>query len=637
MPTIFNLTLLVILLVGFPRASHAVHSHSSRQDISGGGSDHNWHRLEEKTDPTAKSRGDIKLEVGLRARDGPTALGGNDVPSELSISPGNTQQLVYPNNLRQQSPNPQGSGLPWDGSHTMKSSKARDDLKKRDIIMERQGDTMIYISINTCQQPVWNGSATQATAPPQLTLYVASQVSNKEPGPQSANGTQVILPLSEGFANFSIAATDDWHMAVSAPTLPHGFSGAWSYELAVSRTDFYHSVETSPNQLLFLVDTDDNSALLVTDNLTETGADSENYKKWMDLRTPFIMFASKQDQTKYMGVQNSYCGWSWAKQIAADQADPDGSKTRIQMGMVTRGLGNRPKEQFYVTELSSSTSYVGALAMPGNSTKAGSGIVGGGGTVWPPVFWTTKADGNCALLFNLTFCSEVAYAVPSNPSKYDIDGMRKLFDNYTSTSYQAFNYSLQQVPCNTSSDARYSLAKNCDDCAAAYKEWLCAVSIPRCEDFTNPAIHLQPRNVGQKFVNGSSLSLDFLGQQYLPMSKAPTSEGSPRDQGTYLDSLATNSSRNPLIDEQIMPGPYKEVLPCEDLCYSLMQSCASSLGFACPLPGRGLEVSYGRRSSDGSLTCSYLGAVYDINAGHARSVPTVLVVTVALLIAVGVM
>ena len=72
-----------------------------------------------------------------------------------------------------------------------------------------------------------------------------------------------------------------------------------------------------------------------------------------------------------------------------------------------------------------------------------------------------------------------------------------------------------------------------------------------------------------------------------------------------------------MIDEVIQPGPYKEVLPCEDLCYSLMQSCPASIQFGCPYPGRGLEVSYGKRSASG-LTCSYLGAVYYLNGAEGR-------------------
>lgn len=48
-----------------------------------------------------------------------------------------------------------------------------------------------------------------------------------------------------------------------------------------------------------------------------------------------------------------------------------------------------------------------------------------------------------------------------------------------------------------------------------------------------------------------------------------------------------------MIDQKIKPGPWKEVLPCEDLCYQLVQSCPAALGFACPI-GERLVSSYGK-------------------------------------------
>jgi calcium channel MID1 len=238
--------------------------------------------------------------------------------------------------------------------------------------------------------------------------------------------------------------------------------------------------------------------------------------------------------------------------------------------------------------------------------------------------FTTKSDNNCALLYNLTFCDEVAYAVPSTPdfvSNYT--RFQHFYDNYTRTYYHHFNYSLQQIPCTTTSDAQYSLAKNCADCARAYKEWLCAVSIPRCEDFSADASYLQTRNVGQAFYNGTTLPDTYLHTPYTPMLKAPTLEGTVAFSQTYLSSIATNSSRNRQIDAIIAPGPYKEVLPCEDLCYSLVQSCPAALGFGCPFPGRGLEAGYGTRhgNGNGTLTCSYLGAyVYTGSASRVFEV-----------------
>ena len=64
-----------------------------------------------------------------------------------------------------------------------------------------------------------------------------------------------------------------------------------------------------------------------------------------------------------------------------------------------------------------------------------------------------------------------------------------------------------------------------------------------------------------------------------------------------------------MIDTVIQPGPYKELLPCKDMCYNLTQSCPAALQFACPLEGHGLEWSYGSPNlsnlrPDGDITCN---------------------------------
>jgi len=225
----------------------------------------------------------------------------------------------------------------------------------------------------------------------------------------------------------------------------------------------------------------------------------------------------------------------------------------------------------------------------------------------------SMSDGNCALLFNLSFCAEVAYAVPSNPNTFpSIEDLSSFYDEYAQGLFQNFSYSLQLIPCNTTSSAQYSLARNCQDCSNAYKEWLCAVTIPRCDDFSNTTnIWTKPRNVGQPFFqNHSMLPESYLQQPFSPMPSAPG--GSVAFEQTYGSTFASNRSRVGRIDDAIKPGPYRELLPCEDLCYSLMQSCPAALGFSCPLPGRGLEASYNPRVSS-NLTCSYLGAYYSVN------------------------
>jgi calcium channel MID1 len=121
--------------------------------------------------------------------------------------------------------------------------------------------------------------------------------------------------------------------------------------------------------------------------------------------------------------------------------------------------------------------------------------------------------------------------------------------------------------------------------------------------------------------------------------------GQPFLNGSFLDnatityantSMAINGSRNPLIDQNVVPGPYKEVLPCDDLCFNLMRSCPASMQFQCPMPGAiGFNSSYGTKPLKGgdqngritNITCNYPGVAYYLAAG-GRTVPSLMFVIV---------
>ena len=179
------------------------------------------------------------------------------------------------------------------------------------------------------------------------------------------------------------------------------------------------------------------------------------------------------------------------------------------------------------------------------------------------------------------------------------------YDNYTSQNFNYFAYSLEQIPCNTTAEAQYSLATNCSNCYDAYKQWLCAVTIPRCMDFSSTESYLQARNVNQSFIDGRPF---------------------PADDPTFSEAnksvMYLNSSRVPRIDEIIKPGPYKELLPCIGLCYGLVQNCPAALGFACPLAGKGQNYSYGYVTDNG-LTCNIPGAIWGVNRASGYGSSTV--------------
>lgn len=227
---------------------------------------------------------------------------------------------------------------------------------------------------------------------------------------------------------------------------------------------------------------------------------------------------------------------------------------------------------------------------------------------------TLTAGGNCALVFNLTFCDQVAYAVPSNNVTFpNTTLLGQFYDQSAQALWDGFNKSLQQIPCEAPDQQQYSLVRNCSTCASAYKNWLCSVTIPRCEDFSATDSWLQPRAINETLPDGSRPAPELL---------APY-------QGSQQNQLSFQRSRNPIIDETIKPGPYKEVLPCEELCYELVQSCPAALGFACPRPWMtGFNTSYGVRidplNDQGNITCNYPGSFHFYDAAPGLAVPWLL-------------
>ena len=195
----------------------------------------------------------------------------------------------------------------------------------------------------------------------------------------------------------------------------------------------------------------------------------------------------------------------------------------------------------------------------------------------------------CHIVTELDFCNEIQYAVPGNIAQFKDAELGQTYDDYVKKMYENFEKALMQIPCEAPATQRYSLTKTCDDCRAAYKRWLCTVAMPRCEDYLSNNTHTILRNIGQAFPNGTSLSDELKNE--------------------FGSEPASKSSRNKFIDETIQPGPYKEILPCDDLCYEVVQSCPAQLEFACPLPGmHGFDGSYGRRNPDfPGVACNYPG------------------------------
>lgn len=206
--------------------------------------------------------------------------------------------------------------------------------------------------------------------------------------------------------------------------------------------------------------------------------------------------------------------------------------------------------------------------------------------------------------------------MPANDGRINTTALAAFYDDYARDMYENFERQMAQVACNVSAEQRYSLVRDCDDCRASYKKWLCSVTIPRCEDFSEgDTITSFVRNVGQPFPNGT-----LLDQSVRNM----------------FNGTAHNKSRIARIDEVVAPGPYREILPCEDLCYDLVRDCPASLKFSCPKKSHGerFEASYQVRGSASELTCNYPGAVRNPSAASGLLASWMLL-TVGISVALG--
>ncbi|KAK6077346.1 calcium influx-promoting protein ehs1 [Seiridium cupressi] len=454
----------------------------------------------------------------------------------------------------------------------------------------------LWISGNTCLQPERPSANRTAMDPPQLTLYVSTSRDNESPGPGVSDDLQDSVVFNEGAVMYNMTFTDDVYFTVTAPNVSDWFaSSLYNVDIAASIDQSYHSYDDETNPNLVWVDSDAGAALLMTGNLTNSSATVLS-------RAPYTMYANPQDDVSINGVRNSYCGLKEYAQIGGSRSTLPSNM--MSTGLTRRGEGNVTKQEFFITGLNKSSVYEAILIQEPLSGRLSTrdDVAGGGGVVFRQTEFDTKSTNTCMVISNLTFCDQTAYSVPGNEQKYSgdkIEELKSFYDDYAKQMYDNFSKAMMQVQCNTTNTSKYSLAKGCDDCKTAYKNWVCSVAIPRCEDFSKPDDFLQMRNIMAPFPDGSRVE--------------------PNLQQQYGMTIAYNSSRSPRIDDEVQPGPYKEVLPCDDLCYDVVQSCPAVLSLGCPQPGMvGFETSYGRRQAEtdgtSNVTCNYPGSAHYISA-----------------------
>lgn len=294
----------------------------------------------------------------------------------------------------------------------------------------------------------------------------------------------------------------------------------WIFEFAVSQRNILFQYDQEPR--ISVVDVDYESAIFETEEIIF--GPNRSYRMYL--------FENKYPIPT--GLNQSWCA-----------INENENYTQIIQINETNLINN--DTLFVVSDLEVAKSYSAVLLITYLELPYGGGI-------FEPISFTMSKTKSCKLAYGLEFCDEVAYSIPiSSNLLYGRESWNEFvaaYDNYTESLYQPFEYALQQIPCDTELDARYSPFRTCDHCRYSYKQWLCSVSIPRCV---------------------SSLNI-----------------------GPYNKGYASGKGRNDFIAKEINPPlPYAEVLPCLNVCQAIVRDCPPKFGFGCPETFELVQLSYG--------------------------------------------
>lgn len=426
-------------------------------------------------------------------------------------------------------------------------------------------ELLIFLTGNICQQP----DDVEASANQSLAVYYSFNelmydqldISQMELFTNGYFQGMAEVP-TVGLAN--LADYLNLYLAVRAPQSTNQ-TAEWVYQIGVSQSDLMFQWDAKAFALV--VDTDDHSALIVTGNLTDPN--DINLSNFTSSGYHLYVYTSEY-KDYFRTLNNSWCAVRNGPALL-DSANFTTSYT---------SRGGSLRQQFYVSGLNASTQYIAYLLLDVNQSYLG-------GIVYSMFEFETLSSGACSLVYDLDFCTEVAYSVPalSLDDYQDKIALKYLYDEYAESMYVNFSKALQQVACNTTKDAIYSPIRSCAECATLYKNWLCAVTIPRCS--TN----------------------DFEG---------------------YVERTPGNS-RNDFLNHNVVPNlTYNEVMPCVNVCNAIVRDCPALLGFACPMGNSSIKLSYFWDLGANYSLCNYVGVDAVSSRGETvRLVMRVLLVSVA--------
>jgi len=460
----------------------------------------------------------------------------------------------------------------------------------------------LYITLSICAPP----ESLSNFLPSHLntTLYVSNTTSIQQPGidsvPSKVKGEGGTSKLEFGAANVTLDGAEQglW-IGVTAPddaVLGGSGVGRWIFELDL--TSDAPLVVADGGASFNFEDSDQFSALLTTSNWTSNEPQPSAYQP-----VYYPIVAPSTPLSYPLGRSRCF--------VRSQTSIPT---ENINTTTTSRGYGGGKRTQFTLSELREGTNYtawlVQNLTQVSDSTNAT--------RLWDPIFFTTKSSefrdsrcdlrilaesnqtqltaSSCRLLYDIDFCPSVAYSVPA-PASLPTSELLSHFNDSISPSLASFARSLTTFPCNDTRFGQYSVISTCQDCYEAYRDWLCAVTIPRCTDAPSNATLIvnstlfDPESNLPTWFFPSSYSSSLL-RDYPPASRTPAF--APQNLSTTFPSLfneSYDSNRENTMNES--PFPYSEVPPCMDVCHVVDARCPNFLGFGCPTSGGTGKATYG--------------------------------------------
>jgi len=283
-----------------------------------------------------------------------------DQPRALNLEPGTTACYVVEKAVLQG--NAASGNTPRE---EMKREALPDDDTGSDSSTPSGKPTgTLYLSANTCRQPRAAGSKANAPAP-QLIISVSNSTLAGCPKASKPLRDDRDKVFEEGAVTYSVNATGDIYIGITAPNVSTDFQGVYNYEVAASLEDYFHRYDDQGNSELLWMDSDSSSALLVTRPLSQSKGD---ITRIMSQEPPYELFVSNKNWTDMNGMMHSACGLQRSAQIMANSASNNNLNSPVKTAMTLRGPGGFPKQQFYFVALNESTTYTGILVKKANVT-----------------------------------------------------------------------------------------------------------------------------------------------------------------------------------------------------------------------------------------------------------------------------